>query len=139
MPKSSGDEHGHVRIAEVNLGEILRTQVARRLAGFGLKGNHRREEHRLRAAQCGPGSLRTWSTHAILGFCAARHLLAGGNADLISIDAGQFVPIPFDELIDRERGRFRVRLVDFWSTQVTASHTATCFGCGVRISTTPGS
>src|SRR5881397_1438227 len=31
------DDHGHLRIAEVNLGEILKTQVHERLKSFGLK------------------------------------------------------------------------------------------------------
>ena len=31
------DAHGNLRIAEVNIGEILKTQVARRLTDFGLK------------------------------------------------------------------------------------------------------
>ncbi len=115
------DEHGHVRIAEVNLGEILRAQVARRLASFGLKATTVAKNigYELRSADPVPADMEYTRD---LGFCAARHLLAGGNADLISIDAGQFVPIPFDELIDRERGRFRVRLVDFWSTRYRIAH-----------------
>src|SRR5687768_14938098 len=31
------DAHGHVRIAEVNIGEILKAEVAKRLKSFGLK------------------------------------------------------------------------------------------------------
>src|SRR5207247_808132 len=31
------DAHGHVRIAEVNIGEILKSEVQKRLASFGLK------------------------------------------------------------------------------------------------------
>src|SRR5512139_3223224 len=31
------DEHGHLRIAEVNIGEILKAEVQKRLATFGLK------------------------------------------------------------------------------------------------------
>ena len=115
------DEHGHVRIAEVNLGEILRAQVAERLAGFGLKATTVAKNigYELRSADPVPADMEYTRD---LGFCAARHLLAGGNADLISLDAGQFVPIPFEELIDRERGRFRVRLVDFWSTRYRIAH-----------------
>ncbi len=115
------DEHGHVRIAEVSLGEVLRSQLARRLAGFGLTATTVAKNigYELRSADPVPADMEYTRD---LGFCAARHLLAGGNADLISIDAGQFVPIPFDELIDRARGRFRVRLVDFWSTRYRIAH-----------------
>ncbi len=31
------DAHGHVRIAEVNIGEILKAKVSERLQGFGIK------------------------------------------------------------------------------------------------------
>ena len=115
------DEHGHVRIAEVNLGNILRKQVAGRLAGFGLKATTVAKNigYELRSADPVPADMEYTRD---LGFCAARHLLAGGNAVLISMDAGQFVPIPFDDLIDPERGRFRVRLVDYWSTRYRIAH-----------------
>jgi 6-phosphofructokinase 1 len=52
-----------------------------------------------------------------LGYCAAKYLLAGGNAAMISMQAGHFVPIPFADLIDRDTGRARIRLVDTRSTR----------------------
>ena len=39
-----------------------------------------------------------------LGYCAAKYLIDGGNAAMISMQGGHFVPIPFDEMIDRETG-----------------------------------
>ena len=44
-----------------------------------------------------------------LGYCAARYLLAGGNAVMVSIQGGEFVPIPFDRVIDPETGRSHVQ------------------------------
>ena len=52
-----------------------------------------------------------------LGYCAAKYLLSGGNAVMISMQGGTFIPIPFADLIDRESGRPRVRLVDIHSTR----------------------
>ncbi len=52
-----------------------------------------------------------------LGYCAAKYLLAGGNAALVSMQGGHFVPIPFAALVDKETGRTRVRLVDTQSTR----------------------
>ena len=52
-----------------------------------------------------------------LGFCAARYVHAGGSAAMISIQAGQFVPIPFERLMDPETGRAKVRLVDINSSR----------------------
>ena len=52
-----------------------------------------------------------------LGYSAAKYLLSGGNAAMISMQGGQFVPIPFRDLLDPETGRARVRLVDIYSTR----------------------
>ena len=52
-----------------------------------------------------------------LGYCAAKYLLAGGNAAMISMQGGHFVPIPFTSMIDSETGRTRIRLVDIGSTR----------------------
>jgi 6-phosphofructokinase 1 len=52
-----------------------------------------------------------------LGYCAAKYLLSGGNAVMISMQGGHFVPIPFPDLIDPATGRTRVRMVDIHSTR----------------------
>jgi 6-phosphofructokinase 1 len=110
------DEHDNVRIAEVNLGEILKSQVAARLAGFGLKITTVAKNigYELRSADPIPMDMDYTRD---LGFCAARYVHAGGTAAMISIQAGQFVPIPFERLMDTESGRARVRLVDINSSR----------------------
>ena len=115
------DEHGNVRIAEVNLGEILKTQVAARLAEFGLRITTVAKNigYELRCADPVPADMEYTRD---LGYCAAKYLLQGGNAAMISLNAGQFVPIPFERLIDQDRGRFRVRLVDVESTRYRIAH-----------------
>jgi 6-phosphofructokinase 1 len=52
-----------------------------------------------------------------LGYCAAKYLLAGGNAVIVSMQGGQFVPIPFRDMLDPETGRARLRLVNILSTR----------------------
>jgi 6-phosphofructokinase 1 len=52
-----------------------------------------------------------------LGYCAAKYLLEGGNAAMISMQGGRFVPIPFDTMLDPQTGRARIRLVDIHSTR----------------------
>ena len=115
------DEHDNVRIAEVNLGEILKTQVAARIAQFGLKITTVAKNigYELRCADPVPADMDYTRD---LGYCAAKYLLQGGNAALVSLDAGQFVPIPFERLIDQDKGRFRVRLVDVESTRYRIAH-----------------
>jgi 6-phosphofructokinase 1 len=52
-----------------------------------------------------------------LGYCAAKYLIAGGNAAMISMQGGHFIPVPFAEMTDEVTGRSRVRLVDIASTR----------------------
>ena len=110
------DEHGHVRIAEVNIGEILKVEVQRRLAQFGLKTTIAAKNigYELRCADPIPLDMEYTRD---LGYCAAKYLLAGGDAAMISMQAGHFVPIPFPDMLDRDTGRARVRLVDIHSTR----------------------
>jgi ATP-dependent phosphofructokinase / diphosphate-dependent phosphofructokinase len=110
------DAHGHMRIAEVNIGEILKAQVAARLKGLGLKTTlvAKNIGYELRCADPVPFDMEYTRD---LGYCAAKYLLAGGNAALISMQGGHFVPIPFASLLDRETGRTRLRLVDTQSTR----------------------
>jgi ATP-dependent phosphofructokinase / diphosphate-dependent phosphofructokinase len=110
------DAHGNLRIAEVNIGEILKAQVAARLKGLGVKATlvAKNIGYELRCADPIPYDMEYTRD---LGYCAAKYLLAGGNAAMVSMDGGHFVPIPFASLIDRRTGRTRVRLVDTRSTR----------------------
>lgn len=110
------DAHGHIRIAEVNIGEILKTHVAARLKDLGIKTTlvAKNIGYELRCADPIPYDLEYTRD---LGYCAAKYLIAGGNAAMISMQGGHFVPIPFTQLIDRETGRTKVRLVDVASTR----------------------
>ena len=110
------DEHGNLRIAEVNIGEILKAQVAQRLKAFGIKATIAAKNigYELRCADPTPFDMEYTRD---LGYCAAKYLLAGGNAAMISMDGGHFVPVPFSRLIDPATGRARVRLVDIASTR----------------------
>src|SRR3989449_761053 len=110
------DAHGHVRIAEVNIGEILKAQVQRRLKEFSIKTTIAAKNigYELRCADPIPFDMEYTRD---LGYCAAKYLLSGGNAVMITMQGGHFVPVRFDELIDRESGRARVRMVDIHSTR----------------------
>ena len=110
------DAHGHIRIAEVNIGEILKAQVNIRLKELGIKATvvAKNIGYELRCADPIPFDMEYARD---LGYCAAKFLIAGGNASMISMQGGHFVPVPFSEMIDRETGRTRVRLVDIASTR----------------------
>jgi 6-phosphofructokinase 1 len=110
------DAHGHLRIAEVNIGEILKAQVAARLKELKMKATlvAKNIGYELRCADPIPYDMEYTRD---LGYCAAKFLLAGGNAAMISMQAGHFVPIPFASLMDSDTGRTKVRLVDTASTR----------------------
>ena len=110
------DAHGHVRLAEVNIGEILKAGVQSRLHDFGVKTTIAAKNigYELRCADPVPMDLEYTRD---LGYCAAKYLLEGGNAAMISMQGGHFVPIPFSEMIDSQTGRTRVRLVNINSTR----------------------
>jgi 6-phosphofructokinase 1 len=110
------DAHGNLRIAEVNIGEILKAQVAARLKQLGAKATlvAKNIGYELRCADPIPYDI---DYARDLGYCAAKYLLAGGNGAMISMQGGHFVPIPFASLINPETGRARIRLVDTHSTR----------------------
>jgi ATP-dependent phosphofructokinase / diphosphate-dependent phosphofructokinase len=110
------DAHGHLRLAEVNLGEILKAQVARRLRSLDLKTTIAAKNigYELRCADPIPFDMEYTRD---LGYCAAKYLLSGGNAAMVSMQGGHFIPIPFSTMIDGETGRTRIRLVDISSTR----------------------
>jgi ATP-dependent phosphofructokinase / diphosphate-dependent phosphofructokinase len=108
------DAHGHIRIAEVNIGEILKDQVEERLKELGVKTTivAKNIGYELRCADPIPFDMEYTRD---LGYCAAKFLLSGGNAALMSMQGGHFVPIPFSQLLDPVTGRTKVRLVDIHS------------------------
>ena len=110
------DAHGNIRIAEVNIGEILKAQVQKRLKDFDIKTTIAAKNigYELRCADPIPMDMEYTRD---LGYCAAKYLLSGGNAVMISLQGGHLVPIPFEQLVDPTSGRARLRMVDIHSTR----------------------
>ncbi len=105
------DEHGHVRLAEVPLGAVLRDAVRASLAELGIKMTIVEKDvgYELRCAA--PTAFDLDYTRD-LGAGAVRTLLGGTSGVLITRQDAQIVPIPFDELMDPKTHKTRVRLVD---------------------------
>jgi 6-phosphofructokinase len=110
------DAHGHIRIDEVSLGEILKAQVSARVRELGIKMTIAAKNigYELRCADPIPFDMEYTRD---LGYCAAGYLLSGEGSSMISLQGGRFVPIPFDTMIDPETGRTRVRSLDVSSTR----------------------
>ena len=110
------DDHGHLRLAEVNFGDILRDRVRDRLEELGLYPTivAKNVGYELRCADPVPLDMEYARD---LGYCASQWLLNGGNASIITINAGRFVPIPFETMLDTAQRRARIRDVDIRSAR----------------------
>jgi 6-phosphofructokinase 1 len=110
------DAHGNVRIAEVKIGDILKAAVQARLKELGIDMTIAVKDigYELRCADPIPFDLEYTRD---LGYCATKYLLSGGNAAMISMQAGNFVPVPFRDLIDPATGRAKIRMVDIRSAR----------------------
>ncbi len=110
------DAHGNIRIAEIDIGEILKRVVQQRLKSLGVQATivPKNIGYELRCADPIPYDMEYTRD---LGYCAAKYLLGGGNAAMVSIQGGRFVAVPFKDLLDPSTGRARIRLVDIRSTR----------------------
>jgi 6-phosphofructokinase 1 len=105
------DAFGHVRLADVPIGTVLRDGVRRRLGELGLRLTVLSKDigYELRCARPVPFDLDYTRT---LGYGAVRYLIEGGSGALIALSGGRVQPVRLDELLDPSTGRIRTRLVD---------------------------
>lgn len=108
------DEHGHLRLADVDIGDLLRREVTKGLKALGLSTSvvSKNVGYELRCADPIPYDIEYTRD---LGYCAAQYLLDGGTAAMVSIQDGRFTPIPFKQMVDPATGRAKVRMVDIGS------------------------
>jgi 6-phosphofructokinase len=110
------DEHGHVRLSEIDLGAGLKKRTTERLEPMGIKTTIVAKDigYELRCADPIPFDMEYTRD---LGYCAAKYLFSGGDAAMVSLKGGHFLPIPFAQMLDPATGRTRVRMVDLHSTR----------------------
>ena len=108
----SRDAYGHVRLADVPIGIVLRDSVRARLGELGLGDTTvvtKDIGYELRCAKPVPFDAEYTRT---LGYGAVRYLLQGGSGALIALSGGRVKPVTLEELIDPGTGRIRIRMVD---------------------------
>ncbi|MGH7932135.1 MAG: diphosphate--fructose-6-phosphate 1-phosphotransferase [Candidatus Binataceae bacterium] len=105
------DAYGHLHIADIPLGMLLRDRVRAALAELGIGATVVAKDigYELRCAKPVPFDGEYTRT---LGYGAVRYLLGGGSGALIAITGGRVTPVSLDQLLDPNTGRIRVRLVD---------------------------
>jgi 6-phosphofructokinase 1 len=105
------DEHGHLRMSEIDIGDVLRRELTKQLHQLGLSISlvAKNVGYELRCADPIPYDIEYTRD---LGYCAAQYLLDGGTSAMVSIQNGRFTPIPFKQMGDSTTGRTKVRMVD---------------------------
>lgn len=117
------DEHGHIRLAEINFLDILKIKLEKDLEKLGL--HMRLVKHMLGyELRCAPPSAYDIEYTRGLGQAAVDFLLKGGNNAIITIQRNQMVPIPYDQMIDKETGRTEVRMVNLDSFHYQSAYKA---------------
>ena len=114
MPEVELDEHGHVRLAELELDRLLAKQVKDRFKARGqsvtVEGKNIGYELR-----CAPPIPFDIEYTRDLGYSAVDYLkqLEGREpGGMITIQDGHMVALPFGSFTDPETGRVRIRLVN---------------------------
>lgn len=105
------DAHGHLRMNDVDIGDVLRRELTKQLHQLGLSISlvAKNVGYELRCADPIPYDIEYTRD---LGYCAAQYLLDGGTSAMVSIQNGRFTPIPFKQMVDASTGRTKVRMVD---------------------------
>lgn len=105
------DEHGHIRMAEVEFGPIIKARVQQKLKELGLKATivSKNIGYELRCTDPIPFDMEYTRD---LGYCAAKYLIEGGSGAMVTVQQGKFKPIRFADMLDPETGKTRVRMVN---------------------------
>jgi 6-phosphofructokinase len=106
------DEHGHIRLADVPFGKILKSALADSLGARGIQVPLGEKDvgYELR---CGRPLAWDRDYTRDLGAGAVELLLAGHSSVMVTrLPDGSIRPVPFEELADPETGKTRVRYVD---------------------------
>jgi len=108
------DDHGHLRLGELEFGRIIKDYLKRRLKELGMKVDFIDKDlgYELRSADPIPFDAEYTRD---LGYGAVRFLASADAAQhgaIISFVDGRMVPIPFEEMIDPRTQRMKPRKVN---------------------------
>ncbi len=111
FPELPRDEHGHLRLAELPLGRLVRDQVRSALAQHGIKTTMVVKDVGYELRCVAPNAFDQEYTRE-LGAGAVETLLAGTANVMITRQDQGIVALPFDEILDPKTGKTRVRMLD---------------------------
>ena len=105
------DEHGHLRLADLNFPDILKFAINQRLKDIGVNLRISDQELGYELRCVDPCAFDIDYTRN-LGFGAVEFLENGGSNAMITIQGDRIVPVRFEDLRDPETGKTRIRMVD---------------------------
>jgi 6-phosphofructokinase len=110
-PGLARDDYGHLHIADIPLGIVLRDRANAAVAELGLDVTVVNKDigYELRCAKPLPFDVEYTRT---LGYGAVRYLLSGASGALIAMSGGRVTPVELASLLDPGTGRIRTRMVD---------------------------
>jgi len=108
------DDHGHLRLGEIEFGRIIKSRVNQRLKELGLKVTLIDKDlgYELRCADPVPFDAEYTRN---LGFGAVKFLLSAESDEygaIVSFTGSKMTPLRFEDMIDPKTSRMRPRLVD---------------------------
>lgn len=108
------DDHGHLRLGEIEFGRLIKYRVAARLKELGLKMTIIDKDlgYELRCADPIPFDAEYTRN---LGYGAVKFLMSEESAKfgaVVSVVGGKLHPLPFESIIDPKTKRMRPRLVN---------------------------
>lgn len=111
------DDHGHLRLGEIEFGRLIKNRVGKRLKELGLKVTIIDKDlgYELRCADPIPFDAEYTRN---LGYGAVKFLMSPDSEQygaIVSFVGGKMVPLKFEDMIDPATSRMRPRLVDITS------------------------
>ncbi len=115
------DEHGHIRMPDIDFLDILKMEIDRELASYGIRLKIVKHEigYELR---CAPPCAFDIEYTRSLGGAAVEFLLNGGTNAIITMQHGKVVPLPYQNMINPETGRTTVRMVNCASSKYETAY-----------------
>src|SRR5215471_14292216 len=108
------DDHGHLRLGEIEFGRLMKDLLTERLEKLGIKITLLDKDlgYELRCADPIPFDAEYTRD---LGYAAVKFLLSPDAANfgaVVSFNDGKMVPLPFEKMINPQTGRMQVRKVN---------------------------
>jgi 6-phosphofructokinase 1 len=105
------DAQGNIRVTEIDLGRKVKNDVQTRFERRGIKVTivDKTIGYELR---CAPPIPLDAEYARDLGYATVHYLLGGGSGAIMTIQGGEFTPVPFADVADQATGRGRQRPVN---------------------------